>query len=149
MAAQNGFMKISNKFIAAILKSPFHGWMSSSTLLISVKGRKTGKIITTPVNYARSGQELLMISNSDRSWWKNIRENRDVVILLERREVHCSARVIETGDQLISSMEKYFTVFPQSAKYLKIQRNADGSFDRKAMELAAADRVVITCQLPA
>ena len=56
-----------NSFIAWLLRSPLHGLLSGNTLLITVTGRKTGRPITTPVNYVRDGDRLWVISNRDRT----------------------------------------------------------------------------------
>ena len=55
-----------NKFISAILQSPLHALMSGSTILITVIGRKSGALISTPVNYAQQGNKLMVISLSKR-----------------------------------------------------------------------------------
>jgi hypothetical protein len=40
----------------------------SGILLITVTGRKSRRAISTPVNYARDGETLLVISKTDRTW---------------------------------------------------------------------------------
>jgi hypothetical protein len=56
-----------NSFIAWLLRSPLHGLLSANTLLITMAGRKTGRPITTPVNYVRDGDRLWVISSRDRT----------------------------------------------------------------------------------
>jgi hypothetical protein len=40
-----------NDFMSWVLRSPLHGMLSNSMMLITVKGHKTGKEYTLPVNY--------------------------------------------------------------------------------------------------
>ena len=50
-----------------LLRSPLHGMLDKSTMLITVTGRKSGVPYTTPVNYIRSGEVLLTTSFKDRT----------------------------------------------------------------------------------
>jgi deazaflavin-dependent oxidoreductase (nitroreductase family) len=148
MASQTNFMNLFNGFTKFILHSRFHGIMSDSILLISVTGRKTGKTITTPVNYVLTGKEVLITSDLEKSWWLNLRANKSVIILLNNQEVHCEANLIEKADQLIPWLNKYFTGLPSAAKYLKVDRTNDGTFDPQSVQRAAIGRVMIVCTLP-
>ena len=56
-----------NPIMASLLRSPLHRWLSRNTMLISVRGRKTGRMLTTPVNYVRVGDELLVVSRGVRA----------------------------------------------------------------------------------
>ena len=44
--------KLYNPFVGALLRSPLHGFMSNSTMLLTYTGRKSGKTYTTPVSSA-------------------------------------------------------------------------------------------------
>jgi hypothetical protein len=56
-------------FVVALLRSPLHGFMDRSTLLLTYTGRKSGKAYTTPVNYLRDGDTLLVVSSCKHIWW--------------------------------------------------------------------------------
>ena len=53
MSSQSTFLKLSNPFMKAILRSPLHGMISGSTMIVTVTGRKSGKRISPPANYRR------------------------------------------------------------------------------------------------
>lgn len=73
-----------NIILSAILHSPFHGKLSHKFMLLSFKGRKSGKRYTLVVGYRREGEMLEVIS--PRNWWKNLRrENTQVSVLLQGR----------------------------------------------------------------
>ena len=55
--------KLYNPIVAAILRSPLHAAMSNSTMLLTFSGRKSGRTYTTPVNYVRDGDELLVVGS--------------------------------------------------------------------------------------
>ena len=148
MATKNNFMKVYNSFSSRILRSSFNGIMSGSTLLITVTGRKTGKKISTPVNYVSAGNEIIITSDQQKNWWHNLRENKSVTILLKNQEFNTEARLVESGDELLLYLEKYFTGLPSAAKFLRVTRNADGTFEKQSMEIASAGRVIVVCRLP-
>lgn len=72
--------RLYNPFVVALLRSPLHGIMSGSTMLITYRGRRSGKEHTTPVNYVRDGESLLVVSSRDHEWWKNLRGGAPVLM---------------------------------------------------------------------
>jgi len=55
VSLQKQFQTMGNVFMGGILRSPLHVLLSRNTLLITFKGRRSGKQFTTPVNYALVG----------------------------------------------------------------------------------------------
>jgi hypothetical protein len=41
-------------------------------MLITVTGRKSGRLISTPVNYVQLGNKLMVTSLRGRTWWRNL-----------------------------------------------------------------------------
>ncbi len=68
-------MRVVNKFPALLLRSPLHGLIIGSVLLITFNGCKSGKKYTTPITCLREGDTVLMTTDSP--WWKNLRGARD------------------------------------------------------------------------
>ncbi len=62
-----------NSFVKLMLRSPLHGMIDNGVMLITVTGRKSGKPITTPVNYLPLGDSLAIVSLRERTWWRNLR----------------------------------------------------------------------------
>src|SRR5215213_1728507 len=69
-----------NPLVNALLRSSLHGFMGRSTLLFTYTGRKSGKAYTTPVNYLRDGDTLLVVSSCEHIWWKNLRAGAPVAV---------------------------------------------------------------------
>ena len=67
------WQKLYNPIVILLLHSPLHSLMDKSTILITFTGRKSGKTYTIPVSYVRDGDTLMMISQREHSWWKNLR----------------------------------------------------------------------------
>ena len=105
-----------NDFVKILLRSPLHSMLDGNLLLITVKGRKSGKAITAPVNYYRDGNILWVISNRERKWWRNVCCNPDVILHLRGRDVEASAEAI-LDEQIVSTqIGEYVKHLPMSAK---------------------------------
>jgi len=90
-----------NVIFSAILCSPFHKILSQKFVLLSFKGRKSGKKYILVVGYLREGEMLEVIS--PRNWWKNLRgENTQVSILLQGRWCNGVAEAFH-GDETVAA----------------------------------------------
>jgi hypothetical protein len=144
MAKQNVFMQMSNNWTKWLLTSPLHGLASGSTLLVSVTGRKTGKTITTPVNYIRMDDGYYTLSSRDRIWWRNLRgDNGCCILWLKGIETPSSGNVYETTAEVVDALRKYIQASPFAAGYLKVRRDASGTLNDEDLMKAAESRVVI------
>jgi hypothetical protein len=144
MANPNFFIQISNSWMKWLLKSPLHGLVSGSTLLVTVTGRKTGKQITTPVNYIRLEDGLCTLSSRDRTWWRNLRGDSGCVIWLRGKETPAKGEVFEDPTEVAAALRKYIQAAPFMAKYLQVRRDAaSGILNADDLLQAAATRVVI------
>lgn len=75
----------ANRLIPVLLRSPLH-WVASSTLmLITFTGRKSGRQFTTPVTYMQEGDTIIFFSNQ--RWWKNLDGGAPVTLRLKGRDV--------------------------------------------------------------
>jgi hypothetical protein len=63
---------LANPIVPALLRSPLHGLLSRDLMLISMIGRRTGRRQTLPVQYARRGDEVYVLSWPDRRWWRSL-----------------------------------------------------------------------------
>ena len=71
-----------NSLVSAILRSRAHGLMSPRLLLITFAGRKSGKTFTTPIRYLQEGDTLRLRIFVEYRWWKNLRGEATVRVLL-------------------------------------------------------------------
>lgn len=73
-----------NPYVKWLLRTPFHRLISGSVLLLEVRGVRSGNVIQVPVNFIRDGDDLLIISRRERSWWRNLRQPARVTLFIER-----------------------------------------------------------------
>ncbi len=91
------FNSLGNPFVAAILRSPRHRIMSGRVMLITVRGRKSGREYTTPVEYRGTPDEIAVATRTDRTWWRNIAEGGAVRALVRGEWLEGEARCAVDG----------------------------------------------------
>jgi len=131
-----------NDFMSWVLRSPLHGMLSSGMMLITVTGRKTGKKYTTPVEYFRENGNLWVMTNRDRTWWKNLKDGEKVSLLLKRKPVIAIAELELDGCAVETHMHEYLQHMPQAAKPLGI-RIENGNPNVEDITRAAKDRLFV------
>lgn len=85
--------KLVNPLLMAVLRSPLHGLMSGSLMILRFTGRKSGKRYSIPVGYLERGRQLFVFSHS--AWANNFRQPATVSLRLRGSEIAGAARVIE------------------------------------------------------
>jgi deazaflavin-dependent oxidoreductase (nitroreductase family) len=95
------WQKLYNPIVIWLLRSPLHGLMSGSTMLITFSGRKSGKSYTTPVNYVWDDRTLLVVSPRDRLWWRNLRGGAPVTVRVRARNLRGVGRVFEGEEAVV------------------------------------------------
>ncbi|MBZ0299909.1 MAG: nitroreductase/quinone reductase family protein [Anaerolineae bacterium] len=89
---------LGNLFMPWLLRSPLHFFASGSILLITFAGRKSAKVYTTPVQYARIEDHLIVFTRRKRIWWKNLRGGAPVIVRVRGRDLQATA-TISTADE--------------------------------------------------
>jgi deazaflavin-dependent oxidoreductase (nitroreductase family) len=134
-----------NGFMCWVLRSPLHGMLSNSMMLIAVTGRKTGRQYTTPVEYYRDGDTLWVISSRDRTWWRNIQGGGEVGLLLKRKPVTAFAETILDECEVEAQLKEYVRRMPMSARALGLLEKDVPNED--AIKRVAKDRLFVQLSL--
>jgi deazaflavin-dependent oxidoreductase (nitroreductase family) len=136
-----------NPILTWLLRSPLHGLLSESTMLITVTGRKSGKEIILPVGYVDMGEELLTVSFRRRSWWRNLRGGAPVTVRLRGRNFQPYSMTIEDDEGVAKQLVAYFKKVPQYAKYLNVRLDEHGAPVTEDVLKSAKERVIILTRL--
>jgi len=136
-----------NKFMIWILRSPLHGMLDKSTLLVTVSGRKSGRQITTPVNYVRDGDTLWVTSTRQRAWWRNLRGGAPLTVRLGGVEYRAAGEALESESAVADGLRLYFKIAPQVARYFQVQLDASGQPLEVDLARTAQSRVAIRIDL--
>jgi deazaflavin-dependent oxidoreductase (nitroreductase family) len=103
-----------NPLVTWILRSPLHGLLSSSTLLLTYTGRRSGQWRTLPISYGREGDTLLIITRRSKAWWKNVAGGAPVSVRIDGRDLRGAARVAEVDSgELLSAMLTVYRGMPR------------------------------------
>jgi len=109
-----------NDFVAFMLRTPLYIFLGK-TMLITVTGRKTGKKYTTPVGYYRTDDMLWIISNRDRTWWRNLIGGAEVTLRLRGKNGTGFAEAILDEQTVTQQVMEYVRHIPMSAKALGVR----------------------------
>ncbi len=135
-----------NPIMMWLLRSPLHGMLSSSTMIITYTGRKSGKTFSTPVNYVRDGEVLWAISFRRRTWWRNLRDT-PVTVRVRGKDLAGVAKAITDEPQVTDCLMAYLRQAPQIAKYIGVSLDANGQPKPQDVAEAAKTRVMVRVQL--
>ena len=136
-----------NPLVQQLLHSPLHGLVDNSVMVISYKGRKSGKSYSVPVNYLRVGEELWVVSMRERIWWRNLREGAAVTVCVQAKEKPAIAVVTETPDAVAADLIAFVEQAPRNAHYLGVEFGPDGEPKQEDVVRAAQKHVVVRVQL--
>jgi hypothetical protein len=131
-----------NDFVKLLLRSPLHGMISSSVLLVTVTGRKSGRPISIPVEYYEIGHELWVTSRRERRWWRNLAGGARVLARLRGHEATAHAESILDEGAVAAKLKYLFLRYPARARALGI-RAEQGRPDPGDLRLLAQDRVAV------
>ncbi len=90
------FMRhVVNPAVGALLRSPLHGLLSNSVVVVTVTGRRTGAAVTTPVQYSPGRSAIYVVSRRGRTWWRNLESNPEVWVQLRGQRVAGEATIVD------------------------------------------------------
>jgi deazaflavin-dependent oxidoreductase (nitroreductase family) len=88
------------------------------TMLLTTKGRKTGKLRTVPVVYVKHGENYIIAaaySGSDKNptWWLNLQHSKEAIIEENRNKVKVSAELApaESRERYWDALVKMYPYF--------------------------------------
>ncbi len=85
---QKQLNKLGNPLVKWVLCSPFHAILSSHLIVISFKGRTTGKPYSIPVEYKRADGTILLSTSQDRRWWRNLCTGDVIKVRLQGKDLY-------------------------------------------------------------
>jgi len=141
-------MRLFNAFVKLLLRSPLHGLMGG-VMLITVTGRRSGRLITTPVQFVRDGDDVLVTSDRRRKWWRNLRGGAAVTIRLKGEQLSGRGDVTDDRQAVAEGIAAYLRAAPAAARWFKIALDSEGRPDPADLARAAEERVVTRIRMEA
>jgi len=128
--------KIVNPLVSALLRSPLHGMMSKMLMLMTYRGRKSGKAFTHPVGYFKWDQDEVIAFTTAR-WWVNMLEGKPVTLLMGRQQVQAIPTPIHERAEVINTLEEFVKrLGAETARKLPIGLPKDREPTRADLEAA-------------
>ena len=138
------WQKLYNPIVIALLRSPLHSLMDKSTILVTITGRKSGKKYTFPISYMRDGDTLMMISQREHSWWKNLRGGAQVTLYLQGRTLKATGEVFTDAETVANKLLLFLRQFPGYQKLLHMKLAANGQPENpEAFQRFVEDMVIV------
>jgi F420H(2)-dependent quinone reductase len=138
--------RIANVVVKAILRSPLHGLMSKKRMLLTFRGRKSGKLYNIPVSYFHEGESIVCFTDS--SWWKNLRGGALVRMRLAGRDVAGIAYPTDADREAIAKgLERMLQKIPGDARYYQVTIGPHGQLSASDLMHAAYANVMIRIHL--
>jgi deazaflavin-dependent oxidoreductase (nitroreductase family) len=129
-----------------ILRSPAHGMVSKTILLITFTGRKSGKTYTTPVDYSQEGDQVVVFTHA--AWWKNLRGEAPVTVRIRGRELQGLAEAVaEDKPAVAAGLAAHLRKVPGDARYYGVTLDDQGNPNANEVEQAAQTVVMIRIRL--
>ena len=133
-AVRAGFWSMNhivNPVVRWLLRSPFHRLLSRKILLITVRGRRTGRAYTIPVQYVRTGAMLYVVPGAaeHKTWWRNLRGGAEVRLLVQGHRCVGTADVLtgrDDPDTFTNGLARYRQRFPRAARARQVRAGTGG-----------------------
>ena len=137
--AEKVLYRVANKFMRLLLRSPLHVLASGSVILLTFRGRKSGRVYTVPVSYVRDGRAFVCFTSGEwAAWWKNLRGGAPVTATVRGRRLDARAQVFTEGDEVVAGLDALLRAFPGTAVRYGVALGSGGLSE--ASEVAAAVR---------
>ena len=134
-------MRSANACVTTLLQSPLHRFLSGSTDLIRFRGRRTNREITMPTQYARHGDDVVILVGhpETKTWWRNFCSARDLSVLIQGQWTPMTACAVIGADEpteMDPLLDAYLTRFPRARR----------SLSKGTPQEQAARAVVVRCR---
>jgi F420H(2)-dependent quinone reductase len=140
-------IKAANPLIVGLLRSPLHRLLSYRILVLSFRGRTTGRRFTLPVSYERQGATLLVYTRH--GWWKNLRGGVPVQVVLRGHTLDARAEAVTDPAEVTAAVTAYIAGHgPAQAWQIAVALAPDRVPTPATLAAAAQGLVLVRIHLP-
>ena len=135
-----------NKVMSTVLRSPVHGMVSKSIMLITFTGRKSGKTYTTPISYTRNGNLVTAFTHA--KWARNLDGGAPVTLTIKNKALQGQATVVsDDKDAIAAGLKTHLSQVKTDAKFYQVTFDEDGSPNWADVQRAAENCEMIQIKL--
>jgi hypothetical protein len=134
-----------NAGMKGALRSPLGKRIGHTLALITFKGRKSGKVFTTPVGYHLEGNTVHIFALPESKWWRNLLDGGATVGLnMAGRKVKGRGEVIDDPGEKARAAKPYFDKHGSAAaRMLGVDLDPSGQNDLARYERAVEKLVLV------
>jgi len=139
---------IANSVVGLVLRSPVHRMLDRTLVLVTYRGRRSGREYTLPVQYVRENRCVYIVVGEaeKKTWWRNLRGGAPVRLVLDGQVMAGQAEVWEGGreaDLIGGALTLYLRRFPAAAASRHIRLQGNGSFNTDDLGREAQSAVMV------
>jgi hypothetical protein len=145
-------MQRLNPAVAWLLRSPLSPLLGWGLMLVTVTGRRSGRVYTIPVGYQRDGDAIVVLVSkpSRKQWWRNYRDRRPIDVWLCGRAAHGHAVVVAPGSSAFrAAIERTLRRVPGLGRQFGIAYDRRTGLTSAQLEVVAHAAVVVRIELEA
>ena len=136
MRRQAKLMNAANVVMRRLLSLPFPTPLSARLMLLTVTGRRTGKVYRQPISYVRNGANLLTPGGG--RWKLNLQPDRPVSLRIRGKNQPAIPTIISDIDEV----ERLLTVIvagnPAAGKFMPISIDDNGHVNVEQLQRAVS-----------
>ncbi|WP_090384181.1 nitroreductase/quinone reductase family protein [Natronobacterium texcoconense] len=127
--------RVANPVVRWLLRSPLHPLASFALVLVTYRGRRSGREYTIPVAYARDDGPLVAVTpKSETIWWTNFREPAACVVRLQGTREAAIGELVTDDAERAELLEVYAEQRRLLGRVLGLgDRDGDSSGDELAV----------------
>lgn len=101
--------------------------MSHNTLLLEFKGRKSGRVLSTPISYYLKDGCAFCFTNKSYVWWKNLTNGKTVSLLITGK-TYQSQPIVEAEIVSVkaSELRNFLIEVPRDARSAGVELDPSG-----------------------
>jgi deazaflavin-dependent oxidoreductase (nitroreductase family) len=132
-----------NRAVAVALHTPgLRALVGRGITEIAVTGARSGRTYRTPVQYVRHGEDIVVLTQPRRRWWRNLADQPRIELLIDGRTVAADAVVLD-GDEARPIAEHYLAGQAGAARHYGIAVDRDGHVSPDELDRVLGETVVI------
>ena len=129
-------MSMLDATMRSILRSPLHGMVSRKMLIVTVTGRKSGRVYANPVGYVENDGDLLI--GTAAKWRRNLVPGEPVSITWRGRKTAADWEVITDEERIAEPYRIVIAGNPAHSKRSGVTLDGDGSVNAEQLRSALA-----------
>jgi hypothetical protein len=139
-------LRLVNPIVRALLRSPLHRVVSKRLMLLTVKGRKSGRSYSIPVG--RHQSDRMLVVSAAGGWRFNLRGGAAVRVTLDGRECEGHAELEEDPDNVARAYKALLDELGAGeARQLGLKLNVDRLPTAEEIKPVVAQRAIARIRL--